>query len=83
MIFFDTLLSNFFGNSIFMGLVIIMFFVFLVIFIRTQKQVIEGVLLLAVYGMSEAAYIQKWAFYVVIIIVGVDIAKSLLDTFTS
>lgn len=80
---FDTMLSLFFGNAVFMALAIIVVFILLVMFIKAQKYVIEGIALIAVYGLTEAAFIQKWVLFVVIAIVGLDIAKSIIEAFFS
>jgi hypothetical protein len=81
MTLFDTLLSDFFGNPVLMSVGIIFVFILLVLFIRTSKYVIEGIALLAVYGMMKAGFIESWVLFIVIALIGLDIAKSILVSF--
>jgi hypothetical protein len=53
----------------------------LVIFVRAKKYVIEAILLIAVYGLTQAAYIPAWTLFIIIIIIGIDLTKNLLNAF--
>jgi len=83
MTLFDPLLADFFGNAVFMSVFIIIIVSMLVFFIRSSKYVIEGIALIVVFGMLQASFIQPWVLFVVISIIGLDIAKLLLSSFLS
>jgi len=79
---FDVLLADFFGNSVLLGLTVIAVIISLAFFIRSSKYVIEGISIIAVYALLKASYIQPWVFFIVLVIVGLDIGKLLIGAIT-
>lgn len=82
MTLFDTLLTEFFGSSLLLGFSIIAVMLLLVFFIKSSKYVIEGLALIVVYTLLKQAYIQPWVFFIVLALIGLDLAKLILSAFT-
>lgn len=79
----DILLSDFLGSPILLAVALIVIVLSLVIFVKGSKYVIEAFLLLIVYAFTVSGYLKAWVFFIVLMVIGLDIGKSILSTFFS
>jgi hypothetical protein len=79
----NVLIGDFFGNSILMGFSIIMLMIVLMLFAKANRFVISGLALIVTYGFVGGGYIPAWILFIVIAIIGIDLAVNFKNMFAS